>query len=115
MRRPFVTQWVMLADTQAKVQGKAVKETLREMECEELVDTLASMLPKTMAKTLLHTLADPLAKLEAKTIGETIKNVEGKALLDTLADRVVEVKTMSLWENWVNYRQKNRSTRRLTH
>ena len=68
-----------------------------------------------IVKTLLHTFADPLAKLHTKTIGETLSDVERTALLHTLADTHVEVKTMSLWKNWVMYRPKNRSTRRLTH
>ena len=85
------------------------------MEHEALVGMLFSTLAKTMAKTLLDKLSYPLAKLQAKTIGETLSDVEGKAMLDTLADKVVKVKTHSPWGNWVNYRQKNRSTRRLTH
>ena len=62
----------MLADTQKKVQDKAVNETLCEMQYEALVEMLASTLVKTMAKTLLYTLADPLPKLQAKKIGETL-------------------------------------------
>ena len=68
-----------------------------------------------MAKTLPRTLPGLLAKLQTKTIGETLSDVEGKALFDTLAYTLVEVKTMSNWKNWVMYRPRNRSRRRLTH
>ena len=59
-----------------------------------------------MAKTLRHTLPDLLAKLQTKTINETLGDVEGKALIKTLADQLIEVKTMSLWKNWILYRAK---------
>lgn len=53
--------------------------------------------------------------MQTKRIGETQSDVEGKALLDKLSDSLVEVKTMSIWKNWVMYRPRNRSTRKLTH
>ena len=115
MPRHFVTQWVMLADTEAKLQSKTVNEALCEMKFEALVDTLVSRLAKEMAKTLLDTLADPLAKLQANTIGKTLGDVEGKALLDTVNDTVVEVKTYSVWKKWVMYRPRDKSTGGLTH
>ena len=68
-----------------------------------------------MFKTLLLTFAHPLAKMHTNTLVETLSYVERIALLDTLADTLVEVKTIRLLKNWVMYRPKNRSTRRLTH